>query len=54
MKKGVKIKDLTKLKKDAINTSGELQELDFKFENLKQERKDLYKKIYKNQLGIEL
>ena len=50
MKKGVNIDRLNQLKKDAIKTSGELQELDFKFENLKQERKDLYNKIYINQL----
>ena len=54
MKKGVQIKDLIKLKKDAINTSGELEELDYKFEKLKQDKKNMYQKIYKNQLGIEL
>ena len=54
MKKWIKIDRLNKLKKDAINTSGELKELDYKFENMKKEKKDLYQKIYKNQLWIEL
>jgi hypothetical protein len=50
MKKGVKIDRLNQLKKDAIKTSGELEELDYKFENMKKEKKDMYQKIYKNQL----
>ena len=36
MKKWINVKDLNKLKKDAISTSGELEQLDFKFEDLKQ------------------
>lgn len=54
MKKWLCVKDLNKLKKEAINLSVELKELDYKFENLKKERKDRYKTIYKNQLWIEL
>jgi len=54
MKKGIKIDKLNELKKDAIKTSGELEELNYKFEDLKQERKNKYQEIYKNQLWIEL
>ena len=54
MKKWINVKDLNKLKKDAISTSGELEQLDFKFEDLKQRKKDMYKNIYNHQLWIEL
>ena len=54
MKKGIKINKLNELKKDAIKTSGELEELNYKFEDLKQERKNKYQEIYKNQIGIEI
>jgi len=54
MKKWQKIKELDKLKKSAIWKDKELEILNYKFENYKKEKKELYEKIYKNQLGIEL
>jgi len=54
MKKWQDIKELDKLKKSAIWKDKELEILNYKFENYKKEKKELYEKIYKNQLGIEL
>lgn len=54
MKKGNTIKQLDKLKTQAIWKEKELEILNYKFENYKKEKKERYEKIYKNQLWIEL
>jgi len=53
-KKGYKVKDLDKLKKEALWKEKELEILNYKFETYKLQKKELYEKIYKNQLWIEL
>jgi hypothetical protein len=54
MKKGVPSDQLVELKKQAISKTDELSSLNYTFENIKNERKEYYQKIYKNQLGVEL
>lgn len=53
-RKGVDISKLKKLKQSAISKDKEIKVLNFKFENYKKDKKDMYDKIYKNQLWIEL
>ncbi|MBQ4209103.1 hypothetical protein II654_01580 [bacterium] len=54
MKKGLSTEQMNELKQQAISSSAELSSLNYTYENLKQQRKEQYQKIYKNQLGIEI